>query len=47
MRPMEPDDDFLFRAHAALWDWLAWLAQEMREEAEVALEAARRLDPER
>jgi hypothetical protein len=34
-----------FRAHVALWEWLEWLAEYMRAEALLALEAAQRIAP--
>jgi hypothetical protein len=33
-----------FRAHVALWEWLEWLAQAMREEAELLLDCAQSID---
>jgi len=44
---MEPDDELLFWARVKVCAFLLQLARVMRREANVALAAARRLDPGR
>jgi hypothetical protein len=44
---MNDEEDLRFLAYVALHKWLFELARKMRDEARVAMAAARRLDPGR